>query len=139
MPVEQQNLRDLMLERIKGTKQAQVEALKKRIGPPPKSVAGRAQRNDEYTLFWQLGDGWEDPQKAELMAQQMTQQGAKPQDILMAQYPKRVPLLSTGERRGNLDAQVKFCEEMIRKRAEGTAKLLEQSMREMEKEAGGVD
>ena len=104
----QRNVRDILAERVNAAKQGMAQAMAKRLGPPPRTVAAPSQKDDEYRLWWKPGKGWEDPAQAEQRAQEMYAQNAKPQDVLQAMYPERVKLLVLGDRRDNLEAQVKF-------------------------------
>ena len=132
-------MRDILADRVNAAKQGIAEALARRIGDPPRTVAARKQKDDEYRAFWRPADGWEDPQVAEQKAQQMYQQGAKPQDVLKAMYPLRVELLVLEDRRDNLEAQVRFTNEMVAERAKRGTALLEESMKVLDKEAPGGD
>ncbi len=107
------NFRDKVGEALAASKKAVSAALQRRMGPPPRSVASRAQGNDEYRAYWRLGQGWEDPSQHEAKAAAMYAQGAKPGDVLKVMYPFRVDLLVLADRRDNLPAQVKFADEMV--------------------------
>lgn len=115
------NFRDVVGEALAKSKKMVSESLQKRMGPPPASVASRAQKNDEYRLYWRLGPGWEDPSQHEAKAAAMYAAGAKPADVLKAMYPDRVDLLVLADRRDNLPAQVKFADEMVAQHMEELA------------------
>lgn len=112
------NFRDQVGEALAASKKHMVEALLKRMGPPPRSVAGRAQKDDDHDAYWKLGPGWEDPSQHEAKAQAMYALGAKPADVLKVMYPMRVELIPFGDRRDNLPAQVEFCDLMVARHME---------------------
>lgn len=135
MPARE-NFRDTIGKALASSKKHTVDALVKRMGPPPSSVAARMRKDDDHDAYWMLGDGWpEDAAGQAAKEAEMYRLGAKQDDILKVKYPKRVELIPYGDRRDDIEAQVKFCREMVVRHMEllaDEAVKLRDSMREGE-------
>ncbi len=108
------------------------------VGPPPRSVAAPAQKDDEYRGFWRLADGWQDPAVAQQKADLLRSQGAKDADIIHVMYPDRMTVISAGDRYDDLEAQVKFCDEMLARHFQVLAGTVDESMKVLQKGMNGA-
>lgn len=127
------NFRDTVGAALQRSKTAMVERLRAKMGPPPASVAGPAQKDDEYRAFWKLADGWDDPAVAQQKAAALYAAGAKIEDVAAVMYPDRMTVISAGDRYDDLEKQAKFCDDMVARHFEVLAGTVGEQMKVLQK------